>query len=300
MKKIFLFITFVNLCISGFAQEDDLLAALEKENQEPERTPVKATFKGSRLISAHTNETVAKRNLDFRVAHRFGNMGAASGGGVHTLYGFDSSTDILIAFEYGVSDRLTAGFSRTKRREALQGSLKYKLLMQTTDNKVPLSVTLFANTVYTPEIDADKSYVKGLYRLSYFYQAIIARKFSRGFSFELLPSLLHRNYVKADDTNDIFSLGGAGRIKLTKRSAIIFEYFQVFSKLRMTKDDAAAVQYYAPLGLGWEVETGGHVFSIMFTNASGIIENDFLINTTDSWLKGGFKFSFNISRTFKL
>jgi hypothetical protein len=38
----------------------------------------------------------------------------------------------------------------------------------------------------------------------------------------------------------------------------------------------------------------------MFTNSAGILENEYLANTTSSWLKGGFKLSFNISRIFKL
>src|SRR6185503_14508430 len=100
-------------------------------------------------------------------------------------------------------------------------------------------------------------------------EALIARKFSSSFSFQLMPLLLHRNYVQTLDENDIFALGAGGRLKFSKRAAIIFDYYHPFSKLR----NASKSVYYDPLGLGIEIETGGHVFNIMFTNNAGIIEN---------------------------
>ena len=97
------------------------------------------------------------------------------------------------------------------------------------------------------------------------------------------------------DENTNFALGFGGRIKITKRSALVADAFYTFSDFRKTNKN---IYKMPPVSLGWEVETGGHVFTIMFSNASGLIENDYLVNTTDSWGQGGYPLSFIISRTF--
>lgn len=298
MEKVLLTATLFFILLSASVTAQDDLLKMAMENSETPKTKTIATFKTTRLINAQTNETVHKRTLDSRIGHLFGNVGKESNGGVHTFYGLDASTDIRIAFDYGITDKLTVGISRCKRQEFLEGLIKYRVLEQTTDNKIPLAVTLFANTAITPVSDPEGIYPKTTDRLSYTFQAILARKFSDRISFTLLPTLVHRNYVfLQEDDNDLFTLGAGGRVKITKGFCVIADYFYNFNEIRKINNDFG---YFNPLGFGIELETGGHVFTIMFTNASGIIENDFIPNTTDTWEKGGFKFSFNISRNFRL
>ena len=273
-----------------FAQ-DDLLSKLESETVNGHSEYVLATFKGDKIINVNTNETVKKQNLDVRINHLFGNIGKESGGGFHNLYGFDQSQDIRIGFHYGFSDKLMAGISRSKRNENFEGLIKFKLLQQTTDKKIPLSITLFGNATFTAKSAALVD--KDIHRLTYNTQVILARKFSSNFSLVLIPSYLHRNFVEADDENDVISIGGGFRWKITQSTSIIADYFHSF------RSDMQGREFFDPIGLGVEIETGGHVFSIMFTNASGILENDYLVNTEDDWAKGGIKFSFIISRMFK-
>ena len=189
------------------------------------------------------------------------------------------------------------GFGRSKIQEALDGYLKYRLLEQTVDNKFPVSVTLFANTAFVPQKNVNGEFSKVVHRFSYTYQAIIARKFNNKFSLQLMPTMVHRNLIiNPKDKNDLFSLGIGGRIKLSKRFALLADYFYSFSEIRKIGNGT----YFPPLGIGFEIETGGHVFHLFFTNSAGIIENQYLTNTTSSWAKGEYKFGFNISRTFGL
>jgi hypothetical protein len=271
--------------------QDDLLSKLESATDDSTPEYILATFKGDKIINIQTNETVKKNNLDVRVNHLFGNIGKKSGGGFHNLYGFDQSQDIRIAFHYGITDRLMAGVSRSKRNENFEGLLKFKLLQQTTNNKIPLSITLFNNATFSAK--SASLVKKDIHRLTYNSEVILTRKFSSKFSFALIPSYLHRNYVEAEDNNDIFSLGAGFRLKITQSTSIIADYFHSF------RPEVPGREYFDPLGIGVEIETGGHVFSIMFTNASGIVENDYLVNTVDEWAKGGIKFSFIVSRMFK-
>src|ERR1035437_346839 len=249
-----------------------------------------ATFKTTRLINAQSLETVKANTLDFRISHRFGSVSD----GIHTLYGLDLASDIRFAFEYGISKQLTIGVSRSRIDENLEGLIKFRLLRQTEDGKVPLAITLFANTALTPKNDftPTQDYAVFAHRMSYTYQAIIGRKFSKDFSLQFMPTLVHRNFIaNPADKNDLISIGVGGRLKLTKRSAIVIDYFNNVNPMNNKRSSVSGVTYYNPLGIGWEIETGGHVFTIMFSNAAGIIENEFIPNTTESWLKKGFKFS---------
>jgi predicted porin len=300
IKKLLPFSLLLFLSFTVCAQ-DSLWAALQSEKP-ADNEKVIATFKSTKIISAQSNETMRKRNLDFRVAHLFGNIGNESGGGVHTLYGLDQSNDIRIAFDYGITDRFMVSVGRNKRQENLSGAVKVRALEQTTDNRVPVAITVYANTAYTTKTDVNEgdtvTTISGSRRMSYCVQAIFARKFSSKFSFEVVGSLIHRNLVdlriNPEDKNDLASVGVGGRFKFTKSMAIIADYFYNF------RDESTGIKMYNPLSAGIEIETGGHVFSIMFTNAVGLLENDFIPNTPDSWSNGGYKFSFNISRVFKL
>lgn len=314
MKNIIVNLIFLNLIATSLFAQDDLLQ-IASQGTTNKKEKVTATFKSTKIINAQSNETVHKRTLDFRVGHRFGNIGAASGGGYDgNFFGLYQSADIRIAFEYGITNRITVGISNNKRNRNAEGLIKIRLLEQRKDNHVPVAVTLFANVGATTKKDDGTLSVtengvktnKPLRRLSYVTQLIIARKFGSVFSCEVLPTYVHRNYVPdAKDENGFFSLGFGGRLKITRSFALVGDYFYNFSKFRQDRnnynfDDPAFQHFYNQLGLGIEVETGGHVFTIMATNASGIIENDFLTTTNDTWTRGGFKFSFNISRNFRL
>jgi hypothetical protein len=242
MKKISTLIAaFISILFvaTSYAQEPDLSAIVDQNEPEGEEF-VTATFKGFRIINAQTNETAKKHNLHFNIAHRFGDIGG-NGGGIHTLYGFDNSTDIRFSFDYGISDRLQAGVGRSKGNEPYtelyDGNIKFRLLRQTTDNKMPLSLTLYGIAGISgrrPSTDStsDASFSSTSDRMSYTTQAIIARKFSQSISLELLPTWSHRNYVSFEDENDIFALGIGTRIKITKRFAFIADYFYNFSQYR--------------------------------------------------------------------
>jgi hypothetical protein len=299
---------------SALSAQDDMLSMLDSTAGKKTHEKVIATFKGSKIINMQSTETVKKRTMDFSVTHRFGNIGKESGGGPHQLYGFDNSADIRISFDFGITDNLTLGVARNKMNEMLDGLVKYRLLQQTSDNHVPLSLAVFADMSYTP-MPANQFYSGMVYdpefhqndihRFSYCTQLLIARKFGWRFSAELAPTYQHRNYVLASinpgnsavETNDLVSFGAGFRFKLTKRFGIICDYYYTLSDYRKNN---SANAFYNPLAIGVEIETGGHVFHLNFTNASGIIENNYIPGTTDSWAKGGYKFGFNISRVFNL
>lgn len=313
LKRTFVAVAIITTSFSAFSQ-DDMLSLLDSTGGKKVHEKVIATFKDAKMINAQTIETVKAKTFVFNISHLFGNIGVQSNGGGHTLYGLDNVSDIRFAFDFGITDNLTIGVGRSKQSELLDGFFKYRILSQTTDNHIPFSLALYSDMSYNPQL-ATQFYsgaVTGpdfkqndLHRFSYCTQLILARKFGWRLSVELLPTYQHRNYVLASinpdnlkgESNDLMSIGGGFRLKLTKRFAIIADYFYTFSDYRTNN---SATPFYNPLAIGFEIETGGHVFHLNFTNASGIMENNFLPRTNDSWLKGGFKFGFNISRVFNM
>ena len=302
--RIFFFIILVLFSISCFAQ-DDLLDMLKEESIANNNSIIFATWKTMKLVNIHSTEIVKRNALDFRVTHRFGNIGAESGGGVHTFYGLDNSSDIRISFDYGLTEKWQIGIGRSKYKEIVDLSTKYKLLVQK-EKKAPLTIVAFGAVSVTPERDPDSRYNDWQNRLTYFTQVLFARKFGQRLSIELAPGVIHRNMVTKvldgngktlTDENTNFTLSVGARYMITKRVGIIVDYVHTFSEFR---SNFGPQNYYDPFGVGVEIETGGHVFHLTLTNAPAIIENAYMPETADSWAKGGIKLGFNISRVFQL
>lgn len=273
------------------AAQDDLLGELGDEQEEVER--VKNAFKSTRVIASHSLEHVAGGVLDFRIMHRFGSLK----GGSYEAFGLDAAT-IRLGLDYGITDRLTLGIGRSSLYKEVDGFLKYRAVWQSRGGKnIPVSVILVSgvtrNGLKWSDPNRDNYETS---RLGYYHQVIVGRKFSDAFSFQIAPVMVHRNLVaQTTDKHDTYHLEIGSRIKFTKRIALTIDYFygpkgQFNESLGITN----------PLSLGFDIETGGHVFQLHFTNAPAMTEKTFLTENTGSWDKGDIHFGFNISRVFTL
>lgn len=263
---------------------------------------VSETFSGIKIINSHSTKTLKKREFSYVIEHRFGDA-AGENGGVQTGFGFDNAADIRFGGYFGLSDKWMVGFGRSKgagnpHRSLLDVNTKYRFLEQTKDNKMPVSMAFVgsANITYmkaAEDITLVSSFPKFTHRMSYSSQVVITRKFGTRLSMALTPTYVHRNYVRFDDVNGLFALGGAINLKITKKIGIIAEYFHAFS------DAEGRIDNKNSLGLAMEWITNGHVFCFNFTNARGIGEVQYIPSTTSDWLEGQFRFGFSISRVFK-
>ena len=294
MTRIFtILIVFSLSAYESAAQNMDSL--MKNISSDQDTQAVTAAFKSSRLILSQTSTMVKKNDLDFKVIHRFGDIGGVDGGS-KTLYGFDNSTDIYIGFEYGISDRLNISFGRSKYEQLIDLQLKYAFLQQKEKDGSPFSISGLIKTGFTPYKVNTTIFDSYGNRFSHFVQAIISRKFSPNLSLQVTPGFLFRSVVLgAGDEKTMFSTGIAGRYKFTKRFGVVADYYFINSDYRKNNPNTS---FYNPLGLGIEIETGGHVFSMNFANAKAIAENNFLPNSTSSWGKGQYRFGFTISRMF--
>ena len=269
------------------------------------------TFKDSRIVNVQSVETLVKRRLDVRIGHRFGDL-LGDNGGWPTFYGLENATDVMIGAEYGFTDNFTAGLYRTKGagampqgqaglRQLINGVFKYRLLRQKEGKGTPVTLTVLGvGSLSTANRIADnpdvlRSFPDFSHRMAFTGQLLIARKFSDGLSLLIAPGYTHRNLVPFEDENGLFSMGAGARIQLSRVFGIITDVTVPFSSRRNTDNG-----FYPAIGLGLEIDTGGHLFQINFTNATGIMETDYIPYTTSSWLDGEFRLGFTISRVFNL
>jgi opacity protein-like surface antigen len=283
---------FLGLIFVNVVAQEDLMDMLDKETGE-QTDYTSATFKSTRIMNGHSIERMPRGELDFRISHRFGRLNS----GAYELWGLDQA-NIHFGLDYGITDWLMAGVGRGTYEKTFDGFIKLSPLRQSKGAKnMPVSVSLFASTALTSVKWANPertNYFSS--RLSYVYQVLVARKFNQRFSAQITPTLVHRNLVATElDPNDVFALGAGGRVKITNRISFNAEYYYVFKH-----KDYLSSPVYNPLSVGFDIETGGHVFQLIFTNSLAMIEKGFITETTGRWLKGDIHFGFNISRVFML
>jgi opacity protein-like surface antigen len=252
-----------------------------------------ATFKSTRVMNGHSIERMVPGQLDVRISHRFGTLN--SGG--YNFFGLDQS-NIHLGLEYGIFKWLMIGVGRSEFEKTYDGFAKFSILRQSSGAKVmPVSVSVVTSIALKTLKFADQTRTNYFTsRLAYVTQILVARKINEAFSVQLTPSYLHRNLVATElDPNDIYALGAGARLKLSKRISLNGEYYYIANpKTYMSQ------QIYNPLSLGFDIETGGHVFQLFFTNSLGMTEKQFIGATTGQWKKGDIHFGFNISRVFTL
>lgn len=252
-----------------------------------------ATFKSTRIINGHSIERMPEGQLDFRISHRFGELNT----GAYNLWGLDQA-NIHFSLEYGLTDWVMAGIGRGTYEKTYDGFLKFSILRQSSGDRVmPVSVSWFSSSSVNTLKWTGTGSLNFWDRVAYVHQILIARKFNERFSFELNPTFVHRNMVPTEmDPNDVWALGAGMRFKITRRFSFNAEYYYVIPP----RNDYRSITTYNPLAIGVDIETGGHVFTIMLTNSLAMREEGFINNTTGDWLNGGVHLGFNISRVFTL
>jgi hypothetical protein len=285
-----LYITFLLLMVSGFFFETQAQEGLVQ------------SFKDTRVINTHSVETLPAHKLDVRISHRFGDF-AGDRGGWPNFYGLETAADVLIGADYGVTDDFTVGLNRTKGVGVLSRlvntSLKYRIARQKIGGN-PFSVTIVgeasASTLARSTNPNSILFFENFaHRFIYSSQLLVSTVIAEKFTIQVSPGILHRNVVDNVDVNTFFHVGLQAKLQFNRGFALIFD--STFS-LRDTEDLNG--DFYMPLGFGFEFDTGGHVFQINFTNATGLATTDFIPNTTTNWADGEFRMGFTISRLFNL
>lgn len=267
----------------------DLLDLVKDTSEQTEY--ITNAFKSTRVINGQSIEMLGAGTLDFRILHRFGPIQS----GVDGLWGLDQST-MRFGFDWVPIHDLQIGFGRSTAMREYDGLVKYRLLQQSKGARnMPVSIVLDAGmTCWTgPWTDETRpNYFSS--RLAFYQQVLIGSKISEDLSLQVSPTMIHRNLVPTPgDPNDIFALGFGGRFKLTNHIAFVVDYYHAFNGM-------VSGLNYDPVSVGFDIETGGHVFQVHVTNTKGMNEKAFVTQTYQNFFGGDIQLGFNISRVFQL
>lgn len=272
------------LCSMSVFAQDDLLDELETD-----ATPqsfVSPAFKAMRIMNVQSTKVAAKGDFYLYVSHRFGSLEE----GLTTFFGLDNA-NTRIQLVYGLFEGWQFGISRESLRETYAASTKVKLKSQT--ENFPVSLVGYGTLNINTQVRKDRfPFLTFDDRLSYTTQLLISRRFSNSFSLELAPSYVRHNLtLEANQKHDQFAMGVGGRLKISKRMSINMDYAYNFSRADNTV-------FKDPLTIGVDIETGGHVFQLLFSNAQSTNEPGFLSYAEGDWGDGDIFFGFNIVRVF--
>ena len=265
--------------------QDDLLSEIDTDSLGVEY--VTAAFKGLKIVNFESTKLVAKKELTLIVSHRFGSIE----NGFDSFFGLDDAVT-RINIVYGLSNNLNIGVSRSSYQKIYEASIKYRLLRQK-KNGFPFTVVGYNSVLINTALEeANLPKLEFKHRLGYTAQLLISRKVSTNFSLELAPTFFHDNFVSIDSQdNSQYALGVGGRYKLAKRWSLNMDYGWHLNRA----DDSP---FKNPFSIGVDLETGGHVFQMHFTNAQPMNTNGFLGQSTGDWSDGNIYFGFNLSRVF--
>lgn len=276
------------------AQETNLDSLVDKETKKDTTVTtgkVLATFKSTRVQNGHSVETLPAKVLDIKIQHRFGYISD----GWEEFFGLDNAT-IRLGADYGITNRLMIGGGRATYGKQWDAFVQYKVLEQQTGKKnMPITLSVLGSvmlqTLHTP--DSLKEVYNFNDRFYYAGQILIARKFNKWLSLQLAPTIVHYNLVPLEsDPNDIISIGIGSSINITKRASLVAEYYY---NLPGHKFDNTQNSF----SIGFDIETAGHVFQVLLTNALGVAERPFITETTGKFFDGDISLGFNLSRSFQ-
>jgi hypothetical protein len=293
MKKSIALLALLAVTSASKAQTTSATDSLMNAMSEMDKPVPVVIFKSTRLVLGKTTEMIKKKELNFQIIHRFGDIAGSNGGG-QTAFGIDRVNDVFFGFEYGVTDNFNVNLGRSTVGQLVQLELKWAALHQTTDDSSPIALSLVGGAGAKPYQAA--TFPTFSSRLSYIAQALIARKFSPALSVQVAPTYVRNNTpfpVFAGNGEAFFALQASARIALSKRAGLILDYAHPFSNFRTTANG-----FEDPIGIGYEVETGGHVFTINVTNSNSISEMNMLSNNQYRFSKGQYRLGFTISRMF--
>lgn len=273
---------FLALSTPSFAQ---LERKLVNENQ-----PIELTFHAPRHINLLTVEPLDKKSMHFAIMHTFGPLE----NGIGDLFGLDNGANIQFSFEFALSDRFSIAAARASTDKFYNIFARYHLLQQTQNGKMPISVSLSggagvnsSNYDFFPEPAPDFTE-----RTSYFGQLMIARRFSPRISIQISPMFSYfidprSIYQIEGDQNFYLALGMSGKFKVTDRSSLTLQWIP-----NLNSDLSNNI------GIGWDIEAGGHVFQMYFVTSQALNEQYLLAGGNGSSPGEEFRLGFNVNRIF--
>ncbi len=275
-------LSFISLFILTFSYaQDDLLKEIDTVKAE---VPYSPSFKALQIVTAQSTKLPARKEFYLDISHRFGDVSD----GFKNFFGLDNATTKLGVI-YGLRDWIALSASRHTYQKTYEFGAKYRMIKQ--EKESPFDIVGYNVLDINSELKKNNfPKLQFADRFAYLSQLLISRRFTENLTLQLMPSYIHKNLIEPTiDSKNLFSTGLGGRYKISKRVSINAEYFYNFEDKNFYKN---------PLSVGMDIDTGGHVFQLVFSNSQANTETGYITNATGDWGKGHFFFGFNLYRVF--
>lgn len=276
--------------------------------EEQTSDPVYAPFESGILIDQQTGVIPDARTLEFIIQHKFGSMD----NGLSDLWGiYSPGANVRLALNYVPLNNFQIGAGITKKNMYTDLNAKWMVFEQTTDNSVPVNVTLYGvaaidgrdadgiatgNVVESKAVGTDENEIGFSNRLSYFSQVMVGRKFSDRFTLQAGASFTHYNMAEWDYDHDVVGAHFGGRFKFSNQSSLIFNY-DLPLKIKSISEQTSWETFAKPnLSIGVEIATFTHAFQIYVGSADGILPQDMMMYNQTDWGNGGPAIGFTMTR----
>lgn len=275
--------------------------AQDEENTDIEEgnKPTRPHYESAWLIDNQSVVVPRKKTFEFVIQHRFGLVES----GLKDMFGLYLPSNIRLGVSYTILDDIgfgsfkgpvAIGIGSTKDNRIQDINIKYGMLQQTRNNRIPVSITYFGNTAFETSMKTEElPNGNESDRQSYFHQLIISRRFSSKLSIQVAPSISHYNVVNPYMNNDHIAVAVGGRFKFSSQSSILINVDQPITEHKL----------YNPqpnVSLGIEIGTSAHAFQIFATNYQALVpQKNNVANQNDPWgdpWYEGFLIGFNITR----
>lgn len=272
------------------------LAQLVRERSVPVR-PVELTFPASRHIILNTTEPLASGEFYYSIMHAFGTVE----NGITDFWGLDQGANIQFRLEYGFHDRFSVFAARSSMDKIYDIGFRFLYLQQMTGGGAPVSASVVVTAGLMTE---DYSFLNQSYRFTERNQLSVSLPVSRKINDRVsvlgVPMAAVFSFtnplLRIDDpreTDELFAgMGFGSRYKFTRRTSLTVQYVSAYQfETEETRHQAA---------IGLDMETGGHVFQIFFTNSRALNDAYLLGGSTGNIAERAFRFGFNINRSFQM
>lgn len=260
-----------------------------KSNENKDLYPL---FWGTDIENLATSQTLPEGEFQLRIFHRFGSISD----GASELWGIYSPSNITMGLAYGVTSKFTVLFDTEKQKKFQDLTLKYRILTQSVDNRMPLSLTYAFTTSYST-MDKENFGVtyKAANRWSYLNQLVAEKQV--GYKMNVMAGMYytHHNAVTPRQSHDAGAFSLAMGYKVLKKVGVFASYQHNISLGSLFGDDARNEVGKDGFSSGITYGTPTHKFQVFVSNQYGINTADNIINNPYSISAKNLRIGFNIS-----
>jgi hypothetical protein len=260
---------------------------LNEQGSRIEKESTEESFNGPVLINNQTVDKVPKREFEVSYQQRFGRIQNDA-----DMFGLFSPSNLRLGLDYGIGRRISIGVGATEQKRIYDLNLKYILFRQDRIGRMPVTIAYFGEVARSGLCNDNFINAEGrydpLYRLSYFHELMVARKWNEQFSLQAAFTYSHFNLIETNKVNANFGVSFLGSCKLSTKAALIADLDYPVAQI--------CLDHSKPnIGVGVEFTGSTNTVQLFVTTANNIVNDELRVENSNDLFKREFLIGFNLS-----